>query len=66
MSITNHQYRDLIARAVQDRNGRQLNQIIHQLVDAERTREILRAKGYGKTGMSASATAAQVPAARRR
>lgn len=58
-----HHYRDLIVRAVHDRDGRTLDKIIAQLTDAERTREILRAKGYGETGMSASATAAQVPAA---
>jgi len=56
-----HHYRDLIARAVRERDGRTLDKIVAQLVDAERAREILRAKGYGATGMSASATAAQVP-----
>lgn len=54
-------YRDLSIRAARDRDGRTLGQIIAQLVDAERAREILRAKGYGATGMTASATAAQVP-----
>jgi len=53
--------RDLIIRAVRDRDVRMLDKITAQLVDAARTREILRAKGYGTTGMTASATAAQVP-----
>lgn len=41
-----------------------LAKIIEQLADAERAKEILRAKGYGSSGTSASATAAQVPNAR--
>lgn len=53
--------RDLIIRAVRERDVRTLNKIVAQLADAERTHEVLRAKGYGATGMSASATAAQVP-----
>ena len=56
-----HHYRDLIVRAVHERDGRTLDKLIAQLVDAERTREILRAKGYGAIGMTAGATAALVP-----
>lgn len=56
-----HHYRDLIVRAVHERDGHTLDKIIAQLADAERAREILRAKGYGQSGMTASATAAQVP-----
>lgn len=52
-------------RAVGDRDGKQLSLIIAQLEDAERAKEILRAKGYGQPGMSASATAAQVPVAKK-
>ena len=59
--MNKHHYRDLIRRAVLSNDGRQLGQIIVQLTDAERAREILRAKGYGASGMNASATAAQVP-----
>lgn len=59
-----HHYRDLLRRAVLSNDGHQLGLIVGQLTDAERTREILRAKGYGATGMSASVTAAQVPIAK--
>jgi len=58
--MTKHQYRDLIRRAVLANSGK-LDLIVAQLIDAERTREILRAKGYGASGMTGSATAAQVP-----
>jgi hypothetical protein len=54
-------HRDLIIRAVRERDTRTLDRLIAQLVDAERAREILRAKGYGATGMTASAVAASVP-----
>lgn len=59
-------YRDLLRRAARAADGKQLDLIIDQLADAERAREILRAKGYGTTGMSASTTAAQVPNAPRK
>lgn len=61
--MTNHHYRDLIRRAVMTGNGQQLNLLAEQLADAARSREILRAKGYGAIGMNASITAAQVPEA---
>lgn len=54
-------YRDMILRAVRERDWQRLDMIVAQLDDAQRAREILRAKGYGESGMSASATAAQVP-----
>jgi hypothetical protein len=57
-------YRALILRAVRERDGKQLDQLAAQLQDAERAREILRTKGYGATGTSASATAAMVPPAK--
>ncbi|KQQ32002.1 hypothetical protein ASF61_16850 [Duganella sp. Leaf126] len=60
-----HHYRDLIRRAVLSNDGKQLDLLAVQLNDAQRAREILRAKGYGNTGTSASATAAQVPNAPR-
>lgn len=59
--MTNIHYRDLIFRAVERADISQLDLLVAQLSDAERTREILRAKGYGATGMTGSATAAQVP-----
>ena len=61
--MTEHHYRDLIRRAVLSEDGEQFGLLVQQLVDAERAREILRAKGYGESGMSASVTAAQVPEA---
>ena len=61
--MTEHHYRDLIRRAVLANDGLQFGLLVEQLVDAQRAREILRAKGYGASGMSASVTAAQVPAA---
>jgi hypothetical protein len=54
-------FRDLVLRAAAERNGKTMELLVTQLADAERAREILRAKGYGASGMSASATAAQVP-----
>ncbi len=62
--MTKLHYRDLIFRAVQRADSAQLDLLVAQLTDAERAREILRAKGYGATGMSASITAAQVPEAK--
>lgn len=53
-------HRDLIIRAVRNCDVRTLDKITGQLVDAERAREILRVKGYGATGMTASATVARV------
>lgn len=59
--MTPRSYRDLVLRAATERNGKTMDLLIAQLTDAERAREILRAKGYGSSGMTASATAAQVP-----
>lgn len=56
-------YRDLIQRAIAEPGNQTLDLLVAQLADAQRAREILRAKGYGETGMSASVTAAQVPPA---
>lgn len=64
--MNQHHYRDLIRRAVLSNDGHQLGLIVVQLSDAERAREILRAKGYGATGMNASTTAAAVPDAPRK
>jgi hypothetical protein len=61
VAMTELHYRDLIRRAVRDGTGVQLDLIVEQLVDAQRAREILRAKGYGASEMNASDTAAQVP-----
>lgn len=56
--------RDLLVRAVRTRDDGTLNKIAAALADAERAHEILRAKGYGASGMTASAVAALVPEAR--
>lgn len=56
--------RDMIVTAVLTGDRKRLDQLVEQLSDAERAREILRAKGYGGTGMSASGTAALVPPAK--
>lgn len=65
-SMTSRHYRELLFRALRSSDGEQLGLIIDQLADAERAREILRAKGYGASGMNASTTAAQVPNAPRK
>lgn len=54
-------YRDMIVRAVSADDGRMLDLIVNHIIDAERAKQILRANGYGVTGLSASATAALVP-----
>lgn len=54
-------YRDLIIRAVDAADGSTLDLIVSHVIDAERAKQILRANGYGVTGMSSSATAALVP-----
>jgi hypothetical protein len=67
LSMHPHHYRDLIVRAVLGNTSavaahpERLDQLAAAMADAERAREILGAKGYGASGMSASATAAQVP-----
>ncbi|MBY0238473.1 MAG: hypothetical protein K2X55_04090 [Burkholderiaceae bacterium] len=58
-----HPYRDLIERAVKQGDNQMLDMLAQALADAERAKQILRAKGYGVTGMAISATAAQVPGA---
>ena len=54
-------YRDMIIRAVGEPDGQTLDLIVSHVIDAERAKQILRANGYGMTGLSASATAALVP-----
>lgn len=55
--------RDLLVAAVTSGDNQRIDQLVAQLADAERAHEILRAKGYGRTGMSAAASAALVPVA---
>jgi hypothetical protein len=57
-------YRDLIVRAVQTENEEMLEAIAAHLADCEHAKEILRAKGYGTTGMSVDAMARLVCEAR--
>lgn len=60
-----HEYRDLLRDAALPSNTRKLDKIIAQFVDAARAREILRAKGYGASGMTAAQVAALVPEVKR-
>lgn len=55
-------YRAMIIRAVGEPDGETLDLIVSHVIDAERAKQILRANGYGMAGLSASATAALVPA----
>jgi hypothetical protein len=57
-------YRDLVVRAAAEPGGQLMNLIVAHMTDAEKAKQILRAKGYGVTGTSISATAAQVPSNR--
>lgn len=59
-----HHYRDMIIRAVADKDGDMLNRIVGALVDAEDAKRILRAKGYGEAGQTIYAAARLVPAAK--
>lgn len=61
-----HHYRDLLRRVVLSGDDQMLDMLAHALLDAERAKQILRAKGYGVTGMPISATAAQAPEAPRK
>lgn len=54
-------FRDMIVRAAADDNRELLNRIAQQLADAARAHGILRAKGYGHSGLTIDAAAAQVP-----
>ncbi|MCG2586509.1 hypothetical protein [Massilia sp. TS11] len=55
-------YRDLIVRAVENRDDDMLDSIANHLADCEEGKTILRAKGYGLHGMAVAALARQVPA----
>lgn len=59
-------WRDLLVAAVKTGDTERIDCLVAQLADAARAREILRAKGYGRTGMTASASAALVPVAHQR
>ncbi|MET3134992.1 hypothetical protein AAKU55_005295 [Oxalobacteraceae bacterium GrIS 1.11] len=60
-------YKDLLVRAANlyadslKADAVLLNKLAAQLADNERTKEILRSKGYGATGASASESASLVP-----
>lgn len=43
--MTPRYIRDLVMRAAAERNGKTMDLLVAQLVDAARAREILRAKG---------------------
>ena len=54
-------YRDVIIRAVLDGNDDLIDSIAARLADSAEALLILRANGYGGSGMTVSATARQVP-----
>ena len=57
-------YRDMIVRAVEDKNPETLDALAEYLRNAEKAHSILRAKGYGMQGTTIDATAALVPGKR--
>lgn len=56
-------YRDLIDRASADKNDALLDSVAERLAACEEAMRILRARGYGQTGMSIDAVAREVPPA---
>lgn len=54
-------YQDLLTRTVQDGDAETLEKLAQRLADSEEALEILRAKGYGNTGLSLPATVRLVP-----
>ncbi len=62
--MLHHRFRDMIVRAVHDPDPKMLDSIAMHLAACERANEILRAKGYGASGLQIDSTAAQVPHAR--
>lgn len=54
-------YRNMIERAVAEKNEELLDQIAHHLCDCEQGKQILRSKGYGQQGMGLAATVKLVP-----
>jgi len=56
-------YRSAIEHAVAIKSDEQLDALAQHLAACERAMDILRAKGYGTSGMSIDALARQVPAA---
>lgn len=57
-------YKDLIVRAVEDKNPETLDNLADHLRNAEKAHAILRAKGCGMQGSTIEATAALVPGKR--
>lgn len=49
-------YLDVMIRAARENDGALLDQLATHLADCEEAKTILRAKGYGDTGMSVAAT----------
>lgn len=56
-------YRDMIVRAVLEKNNELLDSIAAHLADCERAKELLHIKGYGLTSASIDAMACRVPEA---
>lgn len=57
-------YRTMILRAAADPHGELIARIALQLSDSTQAHAILRAKGYGHSGLTIDAAAAQVPDAK--
>jgi hypothetical protein len=62
-AMTAGHYRDLIVRAVGDGNDDLLDSVAARLAESENALRILRAKGYGMTGIAIDAAARMVPEA---
>lgn len=56
-------YRQLIVRAVADKDDITIDRLAAALMEAEDAKRILRLKGYGDTGQTVNAAARLVPAA---
>ncbi|MFZ3286562.1 MAG: hypothetical protein WA191_06895 [Telluria sp.] len=54
-------YREMIVRAVEGKDDATLDKLVDALRQAETGKQILRAKGYGESGMGIDATARLVP-----
>lgn len=64
MTMLARRFQDMIVRAVHDTDKTMLASIAEQLARCERANEMLRAKGYGSTGMAIDATVRTIPHSR--
>lgn len=61
MAMSERRIREMVAEAVRTNNKDLLNSVAAQLAASERAHEMLRAKGYGDSGMQIDLTVRQVP-----